>query len=860
MTYTHYDFKNRMDGLFKKYSSKTAITYLKDDDSMIKYSFSNIEEIIYNVGEMLQNCRIFAGDRVGIVTPHSPYGVIAGLALAYWNITMVPIDASIPIEEINKLLSFSEISGLFTTAKIKEKLDKTLILSVPCFKLDEESAAIKLFDDSVTSPNVATNSYVYKDVIAIIFSSGTTGEMKGIMITYESVIKARDVFARLSGLKDFMTYLLVLPFNHIAGFTGAMTFFLTGCELGFIENVNASKLQKGLLKFEPHYFAMVPKIYEIMEEKIRTAIQEKGKLAVVFSNAMLSISEFFRKNFGVNIGKYMFKKITGQVFGRNIFGIGTGASPCKSKTTEFFLNLGLEWANLYATTETSVPITATGIFDKYPVDTVGNVDFNPEIKIRIINSDNNGLGEIAVKSELIMKGYFKRMDLTVKAFDENGYFKTGDYGFVDKRGYLHITGRIKESIVLQSGKKVSPIDVDDYYLSRISGYDVASRGIPHSEDQYDEIHIFIEDRGYSLDKKHEIATEFERASRGAPTMYKLSGVHFVPTIPRTSVGKVKRFSLNIEKEDRIWEPEKSITVDNNSEIFEVVVSYIKSLQKSGSDFDITPDMRLQEDIGLDSLNIFELCTKLDSFFNMAFEYNLNANDTIGDIVRYINACKAQNNLNNKKEIYPKEKSESSLQWLKRWIKISKLIYKIEAYNIENIPSNGNYIICSNHASYFDPIWILAAMRNPPDLKNICCMAAIHTMNGRTSHKFFESLGGIPVDRTGNTLPSMRNASRCLKEGKILFVFPEGARSRDGSMLPFKNGAAQLAINSNSIILPVKIVGAFEIFPRWIKVPRFFDWKKLKKFKLVIKFGNPINPGGMTANELTIALKNKIAEM
>lgn len=290
------------------------------------------------------------------------------------------------------------------------------------------------------------------DVIAILFSSGTTGEMKGIKVTYESVRKARNVFERVSGLKDYMSYLLVLPFNHIAGYTGAMTYFLTGCEIGFIEDANASKLQNGLKKFQPYYFAMVPKVYEVMEQKIRNAIHEKGKVIEITILSFMRLSGFLRKNFGINIGRKAFKNITEEVFGKNIFGIGTGASPCKASTTEFYLNLGLEWANLYATTETSVPITATGVYDRYPVGTVGNVNHNPEVKIRIAHPDSEGVGEIQVKSELMMKGYFRQPQLTEKAF-EDGYFKTGDYGTIDKKGYLHIKGRMKESIVLSNGKK-----------------------------------------------------------------------------------------------------------------------------------------------------------------------------------------------------------------------------------------------------------------------------------------------------------------------------------------------------------------------------------------------------------------------
>lgn len=152
------------------------------------------------------------------------------------------------------------------------------------------------------------------------------------------------------------------------------------------------------------------------------------------------------------------------------------------------------------------------------------------------------------------------------------------------------------------------------------------------------------------------------------------------------------------------------------------------------------------------------------------------------------------------------------------------------------------------------------MKNKVDLKKICCMAAMHTMDGKASRKLFDALGGIPVDRDGNTIPAMNSAKKCLKNGDVLFVFPEGARSRDGSMLPFKNGAAKLAIDTNTRILPVRIDGAFEVYPRWNKYPHFFDWKHGKKYRITICFGTPIVPDGITAEDITEKIRQQIIDM
>lgn len=140
------------------------------------------------------------------------------------------------------------------------------------------------------------------------------------------------------------------------------------------------------------------------------------------------------------------------------------------------------------------------------------------------------------------------------------------------------------------------------------------------------------------------------------------------------------------------------------------------------------------------------------------------------------------------------------------------------------------------------------------------MAAKHTMNGKISKKLFDALGGIPVDREGNTIPAMNNAKRCLGSGRVMIIFPEGARSRDGTMLPFKNGAAQLALDTNTKILPIEIEGGFETFPRWIKYPRLFDWKHLKKYTIKIKIGSLIDPSDKSVFNITNQIRQEIIDM
>ena len=845
------EFKNKVDYILKTYADKTAITYMCENGTDEKYTFGEIGELISHINALLDKAGLAKGDRAAIVTPHSPYGVMAGIILAYLNITIVPIDVSLPIEEIEKLLVFSDVRAIFTTVEWKNKIDKKLTSEIPCFQLGGEHYPVELFHDSISDSALPPTNDKDMDVIAIIYSSGTTDQMKGVKVTYKSVLKAKEVFVRLAGLENYMTYLLVLPFNHIAGFTGAMTFFLTGCGIGFIEDVNASKLADGLQRFQPFYFAMVPKVLEVIEQKIRAKFQEKGKVIERVFNILLKLSGILRKSFGLNLGRKMFKGITSQVFGANIFGIGTGASPCKTSTAEFYLNLGLEWANLYATTETSVPIASTGIHDRYPADSVGNVHAHPEIEIKIRSSDDNGIGEILVKSELIMKGYFRQPELTDSAF-EGAYFKTGDYGFIDQKGCLHITGRIKESIVLRTGKKVSPTDVDEYYNNRLSDAELACRGIASNEGTYDEIHIFIEDKAYSNVEREAILTKLQMISRQAPDIYKLTGIHIIPHIPKTAVGKVKRFCLNIE-DDIHMASEKGTVEENNlngqKSIEETLYTIINKIMINDITKKYKSTEKLRHDIGMDSLNIFEMCVALQEQTGVSVEGYLHDSITVGEI---LNLLKKQDDVKCKVEDitgYPLKKTERTQKNFQLFKRLSNRFWDIEVYGVERIDFTQQYIFCPNHESHFDGLWIMSCLPDTVQEK-ICSMAADYLFEKKIYRFGVEIMGGIPVHRNGNTTLAMKRIYDCLtKEGYSVLIHPEGTRTRDGKLGNFKLGAARLAKQTGVKCIPVHIKGAKEVYPPDRKFPRLSK-KNGNKQKLVIRFGNSINSEGKTEQEIT----------
>lgn len=590
------------------------------------------------------------------------------------------------------------------------------------------------------------------------------------------------------------------------------------------------------------------------------AVHEKGPIIEKCIYGLLSLSKSLRKRFGLKIGKYLLKPITRQIFGKNIYGLAVVGTICKPKTAELFLNLGLEWANMYATTETNAPITSTGIRDFYPVNSVGNVNRYKDIKIKIEKPDIDGKGEIYVKTPLIMKGYFKEPELTRDAFDK-GYFKTGDLGYINKEGYLFVCGRLKETIMLHNGEKVAASDIDNLYQSVCPDILIASYGVPNNEN-YDEIHLFIEEMAHSESAIDIAICKLSQKSAETNSTYKVKEIHRIDKIPVTSVGKVKRYLLKEYAQysscKNMIPSMKKMQSEKHSSTKEVVIDIVRSFL-TVTVMNINMETKIVEDLQFDSLTVFELCAALDERFHVSIEPHLSDDITIGEIIHLIgqrNSSLIDEDIAN----YPLARTIKHINQFDTFWKISSILWKIDIFGKENINLNENYIFCPNHESYFDGLWIIGSLDNKFKT-TICSLAADTLFERKIFRKWLTMLGGIPVHRNGNTASAMRRGYECLQSGEYsLLVHPEGTRTRNGRIGEFKCGAARLSAMTGKKIIPVCIDGAYEIFPPHRKIPRIFDWRHLCRYSLHIYFGEPIAPNGKTEEEIMESIRGYICSV
>lgn len=857
LKYTFEDFKNQINKTWIEFSAKSAIVRLNSDGYRTVLNFGQLLEMSEAFTKLMSNYGIDRAERIAVISKYSAQAVVLNFMLAYSGYTAVLIDAALSANERNRLLEFSDVSAVFTTQDIYDSISEEQIKNLPVFNIKEDFSFLK-FDSSNDKRIKELTEPVNKNVIAILFSSGTTGTMKGVQITYSSILYAHKCIVKYTNLDSNATFLDVLPQNHIAGYSSAISCSLSGTELGFISEVNAQALSRGFLDYLPTNFIMIPKIYEVIMKKVQEAISKKSAPIRWYANFAMFLSGIVRKTTGIKL-RGLTKPIFKEALGKNMKICGCGTAPCSKELIEFYLNLGIDFVNVYGSTETGFPIAAANCNDKYPIFGCGNINQFPEIKIKISNPDTNGEGEIRVKTPLIMEGYFKDPDLTVNSFDEENYFKTGDTGYVDKKGNLYITGRIKESIILQSGKKVSPTDVDNYYLSIVGSYDIASRGIAVRDQQYDETHLFVSINNISEEKQTKILKDLQKASNAAPAIYKLSGIHFVDEIPKTTVGKVKRFSLEIPVENNINEELVKDKSDINS-FSDFIYSEIRRLSKLDDDFEFQNDMRLKDDIGMDSLSIFELYAVVSDAYGPSLAGRIKETATIGSIIEHETQKNEQNVESDALLKYPKTRTEKDYRFVERFNSISKLIWDFKVCGTENIDPNEQYIICPNHESLFDGMWIVGFLEGEIR-RNIYAFAAEHLFRNKLLYRGVVGMGGIPVDRTGNTIFAMDKAEKLLlARGNSLLIHPEGTRSRTGALGEFKQGAAQLAIKTKINVIPVCISGAYEIYPPNRKLPRFFNWKQFKRFTIRIEFGEPISPLEKSALELTKEIRERIIEM
>ncbi len=393
----------------------------------------------------------------------------------------VPIDKELPEADIINVANNSESELLFYAKKFegffKENRDKfpNIKYFVGLDRQEDEGEFLsydKLLKRGKELYEAGNREYEKlasdpHELKLLVYTSGTTGKSKGVMLTEHNL--RSSIYYGLQASKVFDSCLSVLPYHHtyeaVPGILVALHHRATLCINDKLTNV-----LKNLQTFKPEYIYLVPAFAELFYKKIWATLKEK-KIDGLFK-VMIAVSNGLRK-VGIDVRRKLFKSVIDN-FGGNLKEIVCGGAPIRAEIGKFFDSIGIILFNGYGITECS-PLVSVNREECNDPTTVGML--LPCLELRIEDPDSDGIGEICVKGDVVMKGYYKEPELTAEVLSEDGWFKTGDYGYINKAGLLVITGRKKNLIVLSNGKNIYPEEIEEYiqgisYVKEVVVYSV----------------------------------------------------------------------------------------------------------------------------------------------------------------------------------------------------------------------------------------------------------------------------------------------------------------------------------------------------------------------------------------------------
>jgi len=533
----------------EKFPHRPCFTSFKPEKHTLTYT--EVEHAMIRVSSYLQESGVAPGDRVIINGKNSPSWAIAYLAVLHAGAVVVPLDNQMPTHRLEDLASFCDATFVFGDKAVLESLDQSL----PWFKGLKGMAS--LLGESSLCPSIevvqASREYPKhesscEDLAAILFTSGTTGNEKGVMLTHTNIVS--DVYQACDGIflsldeKDVLYALL--PLHHSYCCTSVLLETLKhGSECVFGQDIAVSRMIADMTKGQVTIFMGIPMLYNKILAGMMKQVRKKGLFTYALVRTMMSINGLAKKHLKANIFRGTFNKLLLCKLGLDQNRILIcGAGPLSPQVFKQYQQLGLDFIQGYGLTETS-PILTLNPISHFKIKSVGMVF--PLVDMKIGNKDTHGIGEILVKGPNVTKGYWKDEEHTKELFDEEGYLKTGDLGYLDKENYLYLKGRAKNLIITEGGKNVYPEEIEDMFQLYAQVDQVLIRGYKPQKNSHEElieavIHPNAEYyASQDISEKADLESVIKEVNQSLPGYKKITKLTIIEEpMEMTSTKKIKR--------------------------------------------------------------------------------------------------------------------------------------------------------------------------------------------------------------------------------------------------------------------------------------------------------------------------------
>ncbi|MCY7375096.1 MAG: AMP-binding protein, partial [Pyrinomonadaceae bacterium] len=719
-----------------------------------------------------------------------------------------------------------------------------------------------------------------EDLAQLTYTSGTTGTPKGVPLTHSNIYHEAVGCQEVMHIKETEVVLSVLPLFHVfAQVVNLWVIASTGGSVYYVKELAPAELTRAFETKEITLLTGVPRLWYLFHKKIFDNVAQQSIVVRTLFDKLLKLNFFLREKFNINLGRKFFGKVHDGFGGKLNITISAG-SRFDEKIARDYHALGFTLIQGYGLTETSGAVSCTR-FEDNVVGSVGKAVNYAETKIGELNDE--GAGEVLIKGKMVFSGYYKNPEATKEAFTEDGWFKSGDLGKIDENGNLHIVGRSKDVIVLPNGKNIHPEDLEVHYSKTPMVGEMCILGVKDETSNLAGaeklVAVVVPDFDYL--KKNNISNsreairhEFDDLGRELPEYQRVREtiVRSEP-LPRTATRKVRRFEVAKEIADNKFSNgdaplvKKLEFTDTDKQLMDSSVGrqLTKLVKQNSEQADaIHPAMSLEIDFGLDSLSRAEVFAGLEQAFNIEFDGDEAANAlTVKEVVELTekmaggkNAAIVEADFNWGAIVRESDNQMPEVQGIlksrpfgmaivyaifKFFNVIARVFFRLEVSGRENLDAlKRPYIICPNHQSYLDPFLVTSAY-SFDNLKNSFAVGASQFFESQTMQKLAAFLNTVPVDADTQLLKAMKASAVGLKHGKILTIFPEGARAFDGELHEFKKGAAILAVELDVPIVPVALDGFYKVWAR--------SSNKISFAKTSIRFGKPFLPREIITAEM-----------
>jgi long-chain acyl-CoA synthetase len=889
----------------EKYPANIALEVQCSSGKVESLTYAELRQRGESVGRWLRQSGMSEGVRCAIMAGNGPLWVAAYLGIMSAGAAAVPLDTAFNALQVNKLLWDSGSAIIFTDSEhlpVVEKAVEETLVRIVMIDGSGEGRYSNLTGMFAAGPGDFRPARIFdSDTAVILYTSGTTSDPKGVTLTHKNLLaEAEGIFSAVEVTPND-AILGVLPLFHaLAQVANLLMPLVVGARIVYLETLNTNELLRALSERGITLFCCVPQFFYLIHERVIQQVKARPAPARLAFRAMMAISAAGRK-LGMNLGKVFFRPVHRQLGPKMRYFI-TGGSAFDPKVGRDIEKLGFRLLQAYGLTETSGGATVT----PPKANVMGSVGQPLKgVQVKVVDPQPaEGMpypvGEIAISGDIIMKGYYNRVDATAETI-RDGWLYSGDLGYQDEHGNLFITGRKKEIIVLSSGKNIYPEELEAQYMRSPFIKEICVMGLVNrpGEPFSERLHAVIVPNFDVLrerkivNAREVIRFDVENLSMELPSTKRiLSFDLWSDPLPRTTTRKLKRFEI----QRRVMAGESgsagsSGTVAEEPTGEEAAWLASPEVQKamavirnaSKAEKPVLPSSNLELDLGFDSMERVELVVALEREMEAQLAEKVIAQVyTVRELVDAVlqaggSATSSQGSgqrpaLPGWDAVLAVEPDDpqvlaalsSSQVFTFLWFVFGKLValivrvfFNLKVSGKEKLPQKGPFILSPNHQSFLDgPVvasqipWRLFKNMFYVGTSEIFGHGALNYL-GRTFHL-------VPVDPDSNLVNAMRAGAYGLKKSQNLVLYPEGERSVDGTPKKFKKGAAILAAHLKVPIYPVALEGFYDSWPRSKRFPRLA--------RLRVQFGDPILPPDTMTNpeetyrQLTEELRNRVVEM